>query len=124
DVGRPEATEGGVDREVPPETPAETIVPSVAAVVETEPSDLTLREQRANRIVKGALIGLFAWPVFLLAVWRMYQIANSDERLRPENQRKANLGAVIVGVPLLWRLPGCRVSQAVRLSSERAATGD
>jgi hypothetical protein len=78
-------------------TPAVKPVPTA----EAEPSDLTVREQRADRIVLGALIGLFAWPVFLLAVWRLIQIANSDERLRPEYERKANIGALIVGVPLL-----------------------
>jgi hypothetical protein len=35
------------------------------------------------------------------------EIANSDERLRPEYQRKANIGAVIVGIPLLVMLVFC-----------------
>ncbi|HKA07112.1 MAG TPA: DUF2007 domain-containing protein [Gemmataceae bacterium] len=116
DVGQPEAKEEAENEVVPPEAPAEPPARPVAAIVETEPSDLTLREQRANRIVKGALIGLFAWPVFLLAVWRMYQIANSDERLRPEYQRKANIGAIIIGVPLLLLLLACCVVSVFRLA--------
>jgi hypothetical protein len=101
DVGRPDGEEeaGGDDAaatlsEVRPETAAP------APIDEAEPTDLTVRELRADRIVRGALIGLFAWPVYILAVWRLVQIANSDERLRPEYQRKANLGAVIVLIPL------------------------
>lgn len=102
DVGQPEPEEP-VDAE---ETPAASAAPA-AAVEEIEPTDLTLREQRANRIVVGALIGVFAWPVLLLAVYRLIQIANSTERLRPEYQRKANIGAMIVAVPLILLLLSC-----------------
>jgi Putative prokaryotic signal transducing protein len=101
DVGQPEAEEAVEDEDVPSEPRVETISPAVGAVVEIEPLDRTLREQRADRIVLGALIGLFAWPVFLLAIWRLIQIASSQERLRPEYQRKANIGAIIVGLPLI-----------------------
>jgi Putative prokaryotic signal transducing protein len=104
DVGQPEAEEAVEDEEILPEPSAAPTAPAVEAVVETEPLDRTLREQRADRIVRGALIGLFAWPVYFLAVWRLVQIASSKERLRPEYQRKANIGAIIVGIPLLLLL--------------------
>ena len=68
----------------------------------------TLPSSRSQiAFARGALIGVFAWPVLLLAVWRLVQIANSDERLRPEYQRKANLGAMIVAIPLLLFLLSC-----------------
>jgi hypothetical protein len=106
DVGQPEE-EGAEDEVAPPEPrPEPTPVPA-EPIVETEPRDLTLREQRADRIVRGALIGLLFWPVLVLAAWRLMQIANSEERLRPEYQRKANLGAILVGVPLLMILVIC-----------------
>jgi hypothetical protein len=76
-------------------------VPPPAPVDDAAPPDLTLRERRADRRVRGALIGLFAWPVFLLAVYRLIQVANSGERPRPEYLRKANLVTVINAVPLL-----------------------
>ena len=102
DVGWPEGEdEAGGDgtAATPPAVRPETAAP--APVDEAEPTDLTVREQRADRIVRGALIGLFAWPVLLFAIWRLIQIASSDERLRPAYQRKANQGAVIVLVALL-----------------------
>lgn len=96
DVGQPEAEEPVDDEDNPKEGKTEPVAPPLEAVVETEPSDLTLREQRANRIVLGALVGLFCLPVMILAFCRMIQIANSTERLRPEYQRKANIGSLIV----------------------------
>jgi hypothetical protein len=105
DVGEPE--EPVDDDEAHPEPSVEAPSPSAEPLVEIEPSDLTLRERRANRIVRGALIGVFCWPVLIFAVWRLIQIANSDEHLRSEYQRKANIGAVIAGVPLMLMLVFC-----------------
>jgi Putative prokaryotic signal transducing protein len=112
DVGEPEADEPVDDEEIPLEPRPETTV-RPEQVVEIEPGDLTLRERRANRIVLGSLIGIFFWPVYFLAVWRLIQIANSEERLRPEYQRKANLGTVIIvaGLPLVL-LSSCAISAA------------
>lgn len=102
DVGRPEAGDEVNDEEIepPPNEKPEAPPP----VQEVEPQDLTLREQRANKIVRGAFIGIFCWPVLLLALWRLIQIANSQEPLRPEYQRKANIGAmiIIITLPLLF----------------------
>lgn len=102
DVGQREPGDEVEDAETnpPPKTEPEAPPP----VQEVEPQDLTLREQRANKIVRGAFIGIFCWPVLLLAVWRLIQIANSQERLRPEYQRKANIGAtiILVTLPLLF----------------------
>jgi hypothetical protein len=106
DVGQPEAEESIEDEDVRA-TPPPLAPPPAVGVEETEPTDLTLREKRANRIVVGVLIGAFAWPVLLLAIWRLIQIANSEERLRPEYQRKANIGAMIVAVPLILFLFAC-----------------
>jgi hypothetical protein len=99
DVGEPEADETVHEEITPTEQRSEPAAPP-EPVGEIEPSDLTLRERRANRLVLGALIGVFCWPVFLLAVWRLIQIANSEERLLPEYRRKANVGAVIIAVGL------------------------
>ena len=106
DVGAPESEEPVDDEDVVPEPPPEPTSPG-EPVIEVEPRDLTLRERRANRLVLGTLIGLFCWPVYLLAVWRLIQIANSEERLGPEYQRKANIGAVIIAVSPPFVLPAC-----------------
>lgn len=107
DVGQPEESapiedKGGAETNSKPPAPA-----TLETTDEIEPTDLTLREQRASRIVRGAFIGLFAWPVLILAIWRLIQIANSKERLRPEYQRKANIGALLIGLPLLCLLLWC-----------------
>ena len=116
DVGKPEAVEAEeLEGDFPPEHPAVKTAPADEEVVVAEPSDLTVREQRADRIVRGALIGLIVLPVFLLALWRVIQIANSTEQLRPEYQRKANIGATIVGVEFLLLLFGCCLAPALRL---------
>jgi len=106
DVGQTEE-EAVEDEEVPPEPQPERSPTPAEPIVETEPPDLTLREQRADRVVRAALIGLVFWPLFFFAVWRLTQIASSEERLRPEYQRKANLGAILLGVPLLVMLVVC-----------------
>lgn len=105
DVGRPESDDRVDDDETPPAPEAEPEPPQ--PVQEVEPQDLTLREQRANKIVRGAFIGIFCWPVLLLAGWRLMQIASSEERLRPEYQRKANVGATIVIVVMLLLFAPC-----------------
>jgi Putative prokaryotic signal transducing protein len=106
DVGQPEMM-GSIDDEgTAAEPSAETSSPA-EPVTEIEPADLTLRERRANRIILGALIGVFCLPVYFLAVWRLIQIANSTERLRPEYERKANIGALIIGVTFPFVLPFC-----------------
>ena len=102
DVGQPEAEKPVDDEEAPPEPRPEPTSPPAEPVVEIEPGDLTLRERRANRIIRGALIGVFCWPVLCFAVWRIFQIANSEERLRPEYQRKANNGAIIDPAALIF----------------------
>jgi hypothetical protein len=106
DVGQPEE-EAVEDEEPPPEPRPEPSPTPAEPIVETGPRDLTLREQRADRIVRGAVMGIVFWPALVLAGWRLMQIANSEERLRPEYQRKANLGAILVGVPLLLMLVFC-----------------
>jgi hypothetical protein len=104
DVG--EAEDEPTDDDIATSLKAEK-TPGPAPAEEVELSDLTLREQRANRIVRGAFLGLLFWPVLILAVWRLIQIANSKERLRPEYQRKANIAALIIAVPLLLILFSC-----------------
>lgn len=107
DVGAPEPEETiDEDESIPP--PALQATPNpTGPVEEIEPVDLTTRERRANRIVRGALvgvlglIGVLTMPLYALALWRLIQIANSKERLRPEYQRKANLAAIIILAPLL-----------------------
>ena len=44
------------------------------------------------------------WPVLILAVWRLIQIANSKKRLALVYQRKPNIGAILVALPFLWLL--------------------
>jgi hypothetical protein len=105
DVGRPESDDQVEDDETPSTPKSEPEPPP--PVQEVEPQDMTLREQRANKIVRGAFIGIFCWPVLLLAVWRLMQIASSEERLRPEYQRKANIGATIVLVMFLLLFTPC-----------------
>jgi hypothetical protein len=128
DVGEPESEAPADGEDAPPEPRAKSTSPPPEPVAEIEPPDLTLRERRANRIVRGALIAfiafplgyfafplgwfawpisVFAWPLFFLAVWRLIQIASSRERLRPEYQRKANVAAIILSVPLLVTLVSC-----------------
>jgi Putative prokaryotic signal transducing protein len=98
-----DSTESSEDPDAEAEQPSEPAAvaptltdPSPLAAPSAEPPELTLREQRADRIIRGALFGLFCAPVMFLAAWRMVQIANSPERIRPEYQRKANTGAMIV----------------------------
>jgi hypothetical protein len=114
DVGQPETMKTADDEEIVAEPPAETTAPA-EPVVEIEPADLTLRERRANRMILGALIGVFCWPVYFLAVWRLIQIANSKELLRPEYQRKANIGALIIGISFPFVLPMCFCTAAYYL---------
>jgi hypothetical protein len=138
DVGKPEAEEAVDEEEVAPEPSVQAVSPPAESEVEIEPVDLTLRERRANRIIRGALIGLvawpigffgwpigilvswplgvFAWPLFFFAVWRLIQIASSRERLRPEYQRKANIGAMILSVPIFLSLVSCCVFPVYRLA--------
>jgi hypothetical protein len=106
DVGRPEPDEMVENEEAPDEPKVEPAL-APTAVEETEPTDLTLREQRANKIVRGAIIGIFVWPVLVLAVWRLVQIANSEERLRTEYQRKANVGTWLVMAGMVLNVIGC-----------------
>ena len=107
DVGRPDPDEVAEAGEEPAEPAVAPAPPPAGPDEVTEPTDLTLREQRANKIVRGALIGILVGPVWVLAVWRLIQIANSEERLRPEYQRKANLATWIVAVPLGLLLLAC-----------------
>ncbi len=89
----------GDDQDVgEPEDPADPDRPIVAAAPEeSEPTDdRTLREQRAEPLFRGAVIGIFLWPVMLFVFWRFLQVVTSDEQLRPKYRRRVAYASWIV----------------------------
>jgi hypothetical protein len=92
DVGRPDdAEQKGSSQQVVP-LPAESESPS---------RRLTIREQRADRLLRGTLFGFFCFPVLLLTFWRLVQVFVSDERLDPQYRRKAQWAGILI-VPLTF----------------------
>jgi hypothetical protein len=89
DVGHPEESE--------PETNEPASVPTPVESVPVEPTgELTLRERRADGMFRACVLGAVFIPALLFAFWRLLQIWVSEERLRPEYRRKAQLAAAFV----------------------------
>jgi len=103
DVGVPEPEENEDGEEAPLQSPAPS--PTMPEPIE---ETLTLREQRAERLMTGVVIGIICFPVLFLAFWRVIQVFVSDERLRPESSRKAKLAGVLIVVgTTLWLMALC-----------------
>jgi hypothetical protein len=96
DFGYPEESEPDTDKLAPTKSPIES--------VPVEPSEeLTLRERRADGMFRACVLGTVFIPALLFAFCRLFQIWISDERLRPEYRRKAQLaGAFIIPYTTLW----------------------
>lgn len=87
------------------EVPSQSAPSSIPGPIEAE---LTLREQRAERLLTGAIIGILCFPVLFLAFWRLIQVFVSVERLRPKTAQKAKLaGVLIVACTTLWLMALC-----------------
>ena len=102
DVGESEE----IDAKPKPESDSrgEAVDPMADNTLDEEQS---LREHRAERLFRGWLVGLLFFPLMFLAFWRVIQVFVSDEPLRPQYRRKAQVASVFIIISVMVVLFFC-----------------